>query len=41
MVGKDIKMDAVDPLTWDACWWLPCGVTWDAVSEELWLLKLQ
>ena len=24
-----------------ACWWLPCGVTWDAVPEQLWLLKLQ
>ena len=22
-----------------ACWWLPCGVTGDAVPEQSWLLK--
>ena len=24
-----------------AFWWRPCGVTWDAVPEPSWLLKLQ
>ena len=23
-----------------ACWWCPCGVTWDAYPWQLWLLKL-
>ena len=24
-----------------ACGWRPCSVTWDAVSEQVWLFKLQ
>ena len=24
-----------------AFWWHPCGVTWDAVREQSWLLKLR
>ena len=24
-----------------ACWWRRCGVTWDAVPEQSWLLKLR
>ena len=23
-----------------ACWWLPCGVTWDAVPQQSWFLTL-
>ena len=24
-----------------ACWWRPCGVTWDAVAEQSWILQLR
>ena len=24
-----------------ACYWRPCGVTWDAVPGQSWLLKLR
>ena len=29
-----------EPYLMFACWWLPCGVTWDVVPGELWLSKL-
>ena len=49
IVSKDIELQwmpsvvSSNPtLTPDAlaCWWRPCGVTWDAVPEQSWYLKL-
>ena len=51
LVDKDIELDAVagpsvtilNPTSQPAafaCWWRPCGVTWDVVPEHLWFLKL-
>ena len=39
-VGNCIELDTVGR-QFEPYLWLPCGVTWDAVPEQLWFLKLQ
>ena len=38
-VGNDIELDTVGR-QFEPYRWHPCGVTWDAVPEQSWLLKL-
>ena len=43
LVGNDIELDPVELDTvgrqFEPYRWHPCGVTWDAVPEQSWLLK--
>ena len=45
LVGNDIELDPVELDTvgrqFEPYRWHPCGVTWDAVPEQSWLLKLR
>ena len=39
-VADDIELDNVGR-QFESNRWRPCGVTWDAVPEQSWLLKLR
>ena len=40
-VGTGLSSNPTLPPDAFACWWRSCGVTWDAVPEQSWLLKLR